>query len=160
MVYRNALNEQMFKFILTLIPTVKQNQNRLIILKNKLCSFATTDEAKKTILQWKAGTLEPLNGIEMTVGQKWSTVIKAFTLKDLSVEDKEKLYEEQRAADPTDTAKNHRLTCDALLASKEEFQKHYLSFKDKDNSASITAKNYLAKGWNHPSHLEWLSEYK
>jgi hypothetical protein len=31
---------------------------------------------------------------------------------------------------------------------------------DKNNKLSITAKNYLANGWNHQSHAEWLEEYK
>ena len=32
----------------------------------------------------------------MTIGQKWSTVAKAFTLKTLSIEEKEALFEEQK----------------------------------------------------------------
>ncbi len=47
-----------------------------------------------------------------------------------------------------------------MKASKEEFEKIYNSFKDKTNTLSITAKNYLANGWNHQSHAEWLLEYK
>jgi hypothetical protein len=58
----------------------------------------------------------------MTVGQQWSTVVKAFTIKDLSIEEKEKIFQEQAARDPSDTAKNYRLTCDGLKASKEEFE--------------------------------------
>ena len=96
----------------------------------------------------------------MTVGQQWSTVAKAFTLKDLSLEEKEKLFEEQAKKDPSDTAKNYRFTCDALKATKEEFEKIYNSLKIKDNTMSIANKNYLANGWAHPFHSEWLLEYK
>jgi hypothetical protein len=46
--------------------------------------------------------------------------------------------------------------CDGLKANKEEFEKIYNSFKDKNNTMSITAKGYLASGWNHQSHAEWL----
>lgn len=31
---------------------------------------------------------------------------------------------------------------------------------DKDNTMSITNKTYLANGWNHQCHAEWLLEYK
>ena len=88
----------------------------------------------------------------MTVGQQWSTIAKAFTLKDLSLEEKEKLFEEQAKRDPSDTAKNYRFTCDGLKANKEEFEKIYNSFKVKDPAVSITNKNYLANGWNHHCH--------
>lgn len=35
-----------------------------------------------------------------------------------------------------------------------------MSFLNKANPMSITNKNYLANGWNHQSHAEWLLEYK
>lgn len=55
----------------------------------------------------------------MTVGQQWSTIAKAFTIKDLTLEEKEKLFEEQAKKDPSDTSKNYRLTCNGLKATKE-----------------------------------------
>ena len=50
--------------------------------------------------------------------------------------------------------------CNGLKATKEEFEQIYTSFKDKSNGLSISSKNYLANGWNHQSHAEWLLEYK
>ena len=61
----------------------------------------------------------------MTVGQKWSTITKAFTLSGLTAEQKEALFEEQKKEDPSDTAKKYRHTCDSLKASEEEFEKIY-----------------------------------
>ncbi len=84
----------MFNYILELIPKIGENQkNRLIALRSKLPSFALSQSAKKKLLQWYNGTLEEMKGHELTVGQQWSTVAKAFTLKDLSLEEKEKLFE-------------------------------------------------------------------
>ena len=57
----------------------------------------------------------------MTVGQKWSAVIKAFTMKSLTIEQKEALFTAQQTLDPSDTAKKHRHTCDGLKATEEEF---------------------------------------
>lgn len=54
----------------------------------------------------------------MTIGQKWSTVVKAFTLNDLTIEQKEAIFENQKAEDNSDTAKNKRFTCDSLKASE------------------------------------------
>ena len=69
----------------------------------------------------------------MTVGQQWSAVAKSFTLEGLSAEERQILFEEQAKRDPSDTSKNYRLTCDALKATKEEFEQIYNSFKDKEN---------------------------
>lgn len=120
--FRGELNSQMFQYIFKLIiETSKESENRLTILKNKLVSFAKTEEEKKIILNWKNNEEEQLKGIEMTIGQKWKAVTKAFTLKSLSLEQKEAIFETQRAEDPSDTAKRYRSTCDSLKATEEEF---------------------------------------
>jgi hypothetical protein len=84
--FREEQSDRMFNYILSWIPKIGENQkNRLIALRSKLPSFASSQAAKKILLQWYNGTLEELKGHEMTVGQQWSTVVKAFTLKDLSL---------------------------------------------------------------------------
>ena len=84
--FREEQSDRMFNYILSWIPKIGENQkNRLIALRSKLPSFASSPAAKKILLQWYNGTLEELKGHEMTVGQQWSTVVKAFTLKDLSL---------------------------------------------------------------------------
>jgi hypothetical protein len=53
----------MFNYILNLIPKIPANQsNRLIALRGKLASFATSQAAKKTLLKWYRGELEELKG--------------------------------------------------------------------------------------------------
>ena len=61
----------------------------------------------------------------MTIGQEWTAVVKAFSIKELSIEEKEKLFELQKSKDSSDTSKLKRYTCDALKANKEEFLKIY-----------------------------------
>jgi hypothetical protein len=90
-------------------------------LKSKLASFAYSDEAINILINWKNGTDESLKGYKMTVGQEWTTVLKAFRLNNWTNEEKNAFFEAQRVKDPSDTAKNHRFTCDSLIASKEEF---------------------------------------
>ena len=78
---RAPLNSKMFRYIYELIPQIPQTQqNRSVILTNKLVSFAYTNEEKKILLDWRAGKDENLKQHPMTIGQKWSTVVKAFTL--------------------------------------------------------------------------------
>lgn len=118
--FREVLNDKMFDYILGLIPKVGEDQkNRLIALRGKLPSFANSQQSKKRLLQWYQGTLDELKGHQLTVGQQWSAVVKAFTIYDLSLEEKEKLFEQQEKKDPSDTAKNYRLTCNGLKATKE-----------------------------------------
>jgi hypothetical protein len=79
----------MFKYIYTLIPQIpKEQENRIVILKGKLVSFAYTEEEIHILLNWRKGEDQTLKNHEMTVGQKWSTVVKAFTLKSLTIEQK------------------------------------------------------------------------
>lgn len=90
---REALNSRMFKYIYDLIPNIPQEQqNRIVILKGKLVSFAFTNAEKKQLIDWLHDKDERLKAHPMTVGQKWSTVVKAFTLPDLSIEEKEALF--------------------------------------------------------------------
>jgi hypothetical protein len=79
----------MFKFIYNLIGQTPQEQaNRITILQNKLVSFATTEEDKKTVLNWYRDQDENLKNVKMTIGQKWRAVVKAFTMKSLTLEEK------------------------------------------------------------------------
>ena len=48
--------------------------------------FAKTSQAKQVLVNWKNGTDLDLKKYGLTIGQKWSTVVKAFSLKSLSVE--------------------------------------------------------------------------
>lgn len=83
----------------------------------------------------------------MTVGQQWSTVVKAFMIPELSLQEKEKLFEDQKTKDPSDTAKLKRHTCDAIKANKEEFIKIYEDFKNPKNENSVSVKNAIRAGW-------------
>lgn len=69
------------------------------------------------MLQWKNNQIEALKGIEMTLGQKWKTVAKAFTLDDLILEEKEVIFETQKKEDSSDTAIKYRHICDALKST-------------------------------------------
>jgi hypothetical protein len=158
---REPLNSTMFKYIYDLIPKIHADQqNRIVILKSKLVSFAYTNEEKKVLLDWLEEKDANLQAHPMTLGQRWSTVVKAFTLPDLSLEQKEAIFEAQRLKDPSDTAKNKRLTCDALKATEEEFENIYTSFHDKDTKYSIANKNSIASGWNHDYHADRLAKYR
>ncbi len=109
----------MFKYIHNLITVIpKEQENRIVILKGKLVSFAYTEEEIKTLLNWKNNADATLKEHPMTIGQKWSAVVKAFTLKSLTNEEKEALFAAQKTEDPSDTAKNKRYTCDSLKSSE------------------------------------------
>ena len=90
----------------------------------------------------------------MTVGQEWATIVKSFTLNDLSTEQKEKMFESQKSKDPSDTSKLKRHTCDALKANKEQFIKIYEDFKNPEVDNSIAVKNAMADGWLNRVHAD------
>jgi aminopeptidase N len=90
---RDALNSTMFSYIYDLIPKIPADQqNRIVILKSKLISFAYTNEEKQILLNWMNGQDQNLKDHPMTVGQRWSTVVKAFTLPTLTIEEKEAIF--------------------------------------------------------------------
>lgn len=98
--------------------TGAENKNRIVILKSKLPGFTGSDKNKKILLEWREGKFELLHEHPMTIGQEWSAVVTAFTLKDLSNEEKEAIFASQHEKDKSDTSKLKRYTCDALKATK------------------------------------------
>jgi hypothetical protein len=83
----------MFRYIYDLIPKIPADQqNRIVILKGKIISFAYTNEEKQILLNWMNGQDQNLKDHPMTVGQRWSTVVKAFTLLTLTIEEKEAIF--------------------------------------------------------------------
>ncbi len=96
----------------------------------------------------------------MTIGQQWRAVVKAHTLKSITDEDKQKLFDKQAEVDKSDTQKGHKLTCEAMKANKEEFLKLYESYLDKNNKLSASLKRSSMSGWNNKIHEDWLeAEY-
>lgn len=151
----------MFKFIYNLIGQTSQDKaNRITILQNKLVSFATTEDTKRIVLNWKNNQDENLKGVQMTIGQKWRAVVKAFTMNSLSLEEKEAIFEAQQKEDPSDTAKKYRYTCNGLKASEAEFEEIYQSFKTKDTKTSVSTKGSIAAGWNDEYHRDRLLQYR
>lgn len=60
--YRNGLNDKVFDFVLNLLAdsTLNLSPNRLVVLKNKLLSFAQSENATQVILSWFRGQNEKL----------------------------------------------------------------------------------------------------
>lgn len=139
--------------------TDKDQTNRIIVLKSKLASFAYSPKLIQILIDWRANNVEDLKDHPQTIGQQWSTVVKAFTLPDLAIEEKEALFADQEKLDPSDTAKNHRKTVDGLRSTPEEFEQIYESFK-KDSDLSLKQKTHLMRGWNHPYHNDRLVQYR
>lgn len=118
--YREELGNIAFNLLLDLLKsTSPENKNRIVILKSKLTNFAFSGANKKVLIDWREGKFELLKEHPMTVVQEWSAVVGAFTLKDLSLEQKQALFASQKEKDNSDTAKLKRYTCDALKATKE-----------------------------------------
>lgn len=157
---RDHLNVQVFNLVRKLISTTPAEQtNRIIVLKSKLASFAYTPELIQILIDWRDNKVEDLKDHPQTIGQQWSTVIKAYTLPNLSVEEKEALFAAQEKLDPSDTAKNHRKTVDALKSTPEEYEQIYESYK-KDGELSLKQKTHSIRGWNHSYHNDRLVQYR
>ena len=155
--YRVEMNTRIFYFILNLIPQIDSKQeNRLIVLRQKLCEFASAEVAVKILLAWRQGKYEPLKAHQITLGQEWITVKKAFGQKHISQEEKQALLEDQVKKDSSDEGNLQKAICDSMKANKEEFEKIYNDLKDPKNERSVTLKRHIAMGWNHPYHSETL----
>jgi len=86
--FRAELNSRIFNFIYDQVVKQKED-NRVTILKNKLLNFAISQEHKHVVLRWLRNEEGHLKGLELTVGQKWRIISKAFTLDDITIEQKE-----------------------------------------------------------------------
>jgi hypothetical protein len=148
------MNTNVFYFILWLLKTTpKEKENRLVVLRNKLVDYATAKETKKIVVQWWADKFEPLKEHPMTVGQQWNAVIKAHTLKYYSEEQKNDIFARQAKIDTSDTQIGKKLTCEALTATKEKWDKLYESYKDPSKEQSMSQKRASMQGFNSPVHL-------
>jgi hypothetical protein len=114
--FRAELNSKIFSFVYEQVVKQKED-NRVTILKNKLLDFAVSQEHKIIVLRWLKGEEEHLKGLQLTVGQRWRIVSKAFTINDLTIDQKEELFEQQKKIDPSDTAKRYRYICDGLKSN-------------------------------------------
>lgn len=118
--HRDRMNDSVFYFTLWLLKTTPPHKaNRLVVLRNKLILYAHTAETKKVVVQWWHDRFEPLRDHSMTVGQQWTAVVKAHTLKYYSHEQKQEIFARQARADASDTQKGKKMTCQALTASGE-----------------------------------------
>jgi hypothetical protein len=71
-VHRKQYADIVFKSLLGLIQQTEvnaDNENRIVILKNNLAHFASSDENRKILLQWREGNFELLKNYKMTIGQ-------------------------------------------------------------------------------------------
>ena len=133
--------------------------NRIVVLKSKLIQFAHSPSTKRVLIDWRDNKIEDLVSHPQTIGQQWSTVVKAFTLNDLPLEEKERIYEAQFKIDASDTSKTHRKTIDALRSTPEEFDTLYESYK-AEGGESLKQKQHSTSGWNHYFHEERLKNYR
>jgi hypothetical protein len=109
-------------------------------------------------VQWWDNKFEPLKEHQMSVGQQWSAVVKAHTLSYFSDEQKEEIFGRQAKVDTSDTQKGKKLTCEALRANKEQFDKLYEAFKDPKNEQATSLKRASMSGWNSAVHLDWIEK--
>ena len=93
---RDELNERAFELVRKLLATTpKEAANRIIVLKSKLATFAHTPKLIQVLIDWRKNEVEDLKEHPQTIGQQWTTVVKAFTLRDLPLEEKELLFADQ-----------------------------------------------------------------
>lgn len=102
-----------------LIPKISKDQeNRLVILRQKLVQYAHSELAVRIMLAWKKNSYAPLHGHTMSVGQQWSTVVKAFAQSGIDQATKDKLLAEQSEIDKSDVCKLKTATCKSLSANE------------------------------------------
>lgn len=93
----------------------------------------------------------------MTFDQQWQTVVKAFTLKGLEFQQKEQLFMGIAMRTAKSTIENRRLLCDAINASREEFERIYQLFLN-DGDMRPSLRLALMTGFSHPVHRDWMDE--
>lgn len=157
--YRELMNTNLFYFILWLIKITPDKQaNRIVVLKNKLGSFADSQESKRILVDWWAERFEPLKSHKMTIGQQWTAVVKAFTLKDWTLEQKEEVFTKQSQVDSSDTMKSKRISCDSLKSTDEEADKLYASFIDKEDKQSASLRRAAMSHFNSWHHHDRMNQ--
>jgi len=79
--FRGELYDKMFNFVIDILHTIdEKEENRIVILKARVCNFAQTPTTKQKVVDWRDKKYPALEKYEMSIGHQWKAVVKAFTL--------------------------------------------------------------------------------
>ena len=113
-----------------------------------------------TMVRWLKNQEEHFKGIQMIGIQRWNTATQSFTTNSLTIEEKGHVLDFVSGGSKGDIATKYRIRCNSLKADQEQFEQIYERLKSQDNGVSVSMKEYIAQGWNHPYHMERLLKYR
>lgn len=118
-IYQEVLSRRLFDFSLQfLLQTDPSNLNRMLIIRDKVVSFARDIPSIKTLVDWYYGRNESLKPYPIGLQNQWSIVAKVNKKNEFTDEEKDSILNDQTKADPTDTSKLYKIRTEASRANE------------------------------------------
>lgn len=161
--YQEILSKRLFDFSLEfLLQTDPSNQNRMLIIRDKVVSFARDIPSIRVLVDWYHSKNESLKAYPIGLQNQWSIVSKVNKKNEFTNEEKDAILKEQTTVDPTDTSKLIKIKTDAFRADEKELERlwnEYVHPNLENPSMSVKTLDYSQIGFNNSDRLELISKY-
>jgi len=149
-----------FETVLKLLSSTENSKTNLIImLRQWLIASAQSQKHVEIVLKWFNQKLPELAHIEPGLKNKWEIVKLAHKYKFVSQEQRQEIFDNVAAIDPTDTKILVRKTCDALVADERERRDLWESFVKGSIEESVKVIGESMAGFNDISKIQELKQY-
>ena len=133
---------------------MRDNQNRIKILKDYLPVFCSNEDQIDQLNQWRTGDYTDLVPYPITQSQAWAVVKMVYVSSHFTSDQRTKIYDDQNKKTPGLAAELALNTVLALSATRDSFDVIYQIFRETHES--LTVKASYSEGWNNPVHFDWL----
>eukprot|EP00331_Platyophrya_macrostoma_P021169 CAMPEP_0176469934 /NCGR_PEP_ID=MMETSP0127-20121128/40167_1 /TAXON_ID=938130 /ORGANISM="Platyophrya macrostoma, Strain WH" /LENGTH=863 /DNA_ID=CAMNT_0017864155 /DNA_START=190 /DNA_END=2781 /DNA_ORIENTATION=+ len=156
---RKFLNSELFELTKRLLMNTEASQsNRVVVLRDKMISFASNSGHINFLLDWFDGKVAELHKHPIGLNNRWSIVKKLHENDDFDSGKRIIYLEKAKEADPTDTVKKVEKMIEGLSVSKAKRGEMWKGFL-KQGQDSVHLSGNLMSGFNSVSRLEELKPY-
>lgn len=143
---KSLLSQKLFGTTYKMLLTEK-NEERINILQNFLISFAHDEHDVEVLYRWLKGESKELKHLEISVYNAWDIIKEIYKSSRYSLEEKQKLFNEQSQKDPESALSNEKIF-KALLANEQERKLLWESYLNEKNPDSVQRIADSMEGFN------------
>lgn len=156
---RPLLSFKMFELVHQLLKkTDPKNNNRIVLLREKLISFAKDQSHLDLIVDWFVGRADDFKDYPMGIPDKWAAVKKIYQNKKISLDSKKEFYHQVKLEDPSDESEKIWKVVEALSLTKEQRADVWKSYLKQGKDSVHLAQDSMS-GFNSNYAIEDLKEY-
>ncbi|CAD8060911.1 unnamed protein product [Paramecium primaurelia] len=163
--FKKTLGKRVFAFLLEQLVKVSKDpqlENRMILLRNNLTSFAYDNSCIDELLAWFQGQNQELSQIECTKDNRWAIVklVYASQKYDENPDLRKEILQKMLQLDTSDAASRAQLRCQALIANEQERAALWQKFIDPNDKESVKMMQESMAGFNNERRYLSLEPYQ